>query len=87
MKRKKKPASNRRGHNKQGHADMTDTRIRDQVVDLIGEEGIAQAFAPIEDASGLPNAAYWSERWLALEQEHCFRRAWVFAGAEADLLC
>ena len=54
-------------------------------MDLIGEEGLAQAFAPIEEASGLPNAAYWSEDWLKLEQEHCFRRAWVFAGAEAEL--
>ncbi|MEL7013905.1 MAG: Rieske (2Fe-2S) protein, partial [Pseudomonadota bacterium] len=59
--------------------------VRQKVVDLIGEDGIAQAFAPIEEASGLPNAAYWSDEWLALEQEHCFRRAWVFAGAEAEL--
>ena len=59
--------------------------VRKKVVELIGEEGIAQAFAPIEDASGLPNAAYWSDEWLRLEQEHCFRRAWVFAGAEAEL--
>ena len=59
--------------------------VRQKVVDLIGEDGIALAFAPIEQANGLPNAAYWSEDWLRLEQEHCFRRAWVFAGAEAEL--
>ena len=59
--------------------------IRKKVVDLIGEDGLSQAFAPIEEASGLPNAAYWSDEWLALEQEHCFRRAWVFVGAEAEL--
>ena len=64
---------------------MSRRDIRSQVVALIGEEGLAQAFAPIEDASGLPNAAYWSDDWLALEQEHCFRRSWVFAGAEAEL--
>ena len=58
---------------------------RSKIIALIGEEGLAQAFAPIEDASGLPNAAYWSDEWLALEQEHCFRRAWVFAGATAEL--
>lgn len=59
--------------------------IRKRVVELIGEEGLAQAFAPIEEASGLPNAAYWSDDWLKLEQEYCFARAWVFAGAEAEL--
>ncbi len=64
---------------------MSDSNTRAQIVDLIGEEGLAQAFAPIEEASGLPNAAYWSEQWLALEQERCFRRSWVFAGAVAQL--
>ncbi|MEM9497126.1 MAG: aromatic ring-hydroxylating dioxygenase subunit alpha [Pseudomonadota bacterium] len=64
---------------------MTANCIRSKVISLIGEEGLSQAFAPIEEASGLPNAAYWSNEWLALEQEHCFRRAWVFAGAEAEL--
>ena len=52
---------------------------------LLGRDGYAQAFAPIEDASGLPNAAYWSPEWLALEQERVFRRSWVFAGAEAEI--
>lgn len=64
---------------------MSTADVRATVVSLIGEEGLARAFAPIEEASGLPNAAYWSDEWLALEQEHCFRRAWVFAGAEAEL--
>ncbi len=64
---------------------MSAADVRAEVISLIGEEGLAQAFAPIEEASGLPNAAYWSDKWLALEQEHCFRRAWVFAGAEAEL--
>ena len=39
---------------------MTNTAVREKIVSLIGEEGISQAFAPIEQASGLPNAAYWS---------------------------
>ena len=64
---------------------MTNQDIRSKVIKLIGEEGLAQAFAPIEEASGLPNAAYCSDAWLALEQEHCFRRSWVFAGAAAEL--
>ncbi len=64
---------------------MTPSTLRDKVISLIGEAGLAQAFAPLEEASGLPNAAYWSDDWLALEQEHCFRKAWVFAGAEAEI--
>lgn len=56
-----------------------------RVKSLLGEDGFDQAFAPIEQASGLPNAAYWSGDWLTLEQERVFRRSWVFAGAEAEL--
>lgn len=64
---------------------MQHSEVTARVRTLLGEEGLAQAFAPIEEASGLPNAAYWSEEWLALEQERVFRRSWVFAGAEAEL--
>ena len=67
------------------HHRIPDSPVLAQVKELLGEDGFAQAFAPIEEASGLPNAAYWSSRWLALEQEHCFRRSWVFAGAEQEL--
>ena len=38
-----------------------------------------------EEASGLPNAAYWSEDWFEMEQEFIFRRSWVFAGARAEI--
>ena len=62
-----------------------DPSYLDAVKGLIGEDGLAQAFAPIEAASGLPNAAYWSDAWLRLEQERVFRRSWVFAGAEAEI--
>ena len=64
------------------HADSPTLR---KVKELLGEDGFAQTFAPIEEASGLPNPAYWSPDWLALEQEHCFRRSWVFAGASAEM--
>jgi choline monooxygenase len=56
-----------------------------RVVELLGEDGYAQAFAAIDEASGLPNAAYWSDEWLKLEQERVFQRSWVFAGAEAEI--
>jgi choline monooxygenase len=62
-----------------------DPEVLVKVRKLLGEEGYAQVFAPIETASGLPNAAYWSPEWLALEQERVFRRSWVFAGAAAEI--
>ena len=62
-----------------------DPQVTARVKALLGEAGYAQAFAPIEAASGLPNAAYWSTDWLALEQERLFRRSWIFAGAEAEI--
>ncbi len=55
------------------------------VVAIIGEEGLAQARRPLDELSGLPNAAYWSEDWLQLEQQRIFRRSWIFVGAEAEL--
>lgn len=55
------------------------------VVALIGEEGLAQARRPLDQPSGLPNAAYWSKDWLQLEQQRIFQRSWIFAGAEAEL--
>ena len=68
-------------------ADTThyDSAYVDKVKHLLGEEGFDQTFAAIEDASGLPNAAYWSEEWLKLEQERVFQRSWVFAGAAAEI--
>ncbi len=62
-----------------------DPKMVEKVKVLLGEEGFEQTFAPIEEASGLPNAAYWSEDWLKLEQEHVFQKSWVFAGAEAEI--
>ena len=56
----------------------------DEVVALIGEEGIAAARAPIEEASGLPNAAYNSQDWLSLERDRVFSRTWIFVAAEAE---
>ncbi len=67
------------------NARATDAEAIARVKSLIGDDGFTQAFADVEDASGLPNAAYWSDEWLALEQERVFRRSWVFAGAEAEI--
>ena len=63
----------------------TNPNISAEVKRLLGEDGYAQAFAPIDQASGLPNAAYWSEEWLALENKRIFQRSWVFVMADAEL--
>ncbi len=63
----------------------TDSRWTDRVRLLIGDEGIAGAHAPIEEASGLPGPAYVDQRWLDLEHERIFARSWVFVGATAEL--
>jgi choline monooxygenase len=52
---------------------------------ILGEAGVRRVLSPIEEPSGLPNAAFWSEEWLRLENERIFRRSWVFAGAVAEL--
>ena len=64
---------------------VQDDAVVARVRELLGEDGYARAFAPITEASGLPNPAYWSEDWLKLEQERIFRRSWVFAGAGAEI--
>lgn len=56
-----------------------------KVKGILGEDGYAQAFAPIEELSGLPNSAFWSDKWLTLENERIFARSWVFAGAQDEL--
>ncbi len=52
---------------------------------LIGRAAIERALAPLEDAAGLPNAAFTSEAFFALEQERLFARSWVLAGFDRDL--
>ncbi len=59
--------------------------ITDRVKSILGENGYNRAFAPIEEPSGLPNAAYWSDDWLALENERIFARSWVYVGAVDEM--
>ncbi len=56
-----------------------------RVKTLLGDDGFAQIYAPIESGSGLPNPAFSSQEWFALEQDRIFRRYWIFAGAEAEI--
>ncbi|MEQ8443400.1 MAG: aromatic ring-hydroxylating dioxygenase subunit alpha [Alphaproteobacteria bacterium] len=63
----------------------SDPAVYQNVVALIGEDGLSRTFAPLEDASGLPNSAYTSPEWFALEQDRIFRRSWLFAAAGPEL--
>lgn len=73
------------GSSKSVRSTNHDRAYVDKVKQLIGIQGFKQAFVPIEQASGLPNEAYWSDEWLALEQQRIFQRSWVFAGAGAQI--
>ncbi|MCH2279887.1 MAG: hypothetical protein MK358_13605 [Vicinamibacterales bacterium] len=53
---------------------MDRSTAREMVTSLIGDEGIAAARAPIEQASGLPNAAYTDAAWLDLDGHHRVHR-------------
>ncbi|MEM7170421.1 MAG: aromatic ring-hydroxylating dioxygenase subunit alpha [Pseudomonadota bacterium] len=66
-------------------ADDVDPVVTEKVKALLGEAGFAQVFNPIDQPSGLPNAAFWSKEWLDLERERIFRRHWVFAGTAGEL--
>jgi choline monooxygenase len=65
--------------------DGADAEALRRVTSILGEAGLRQVFNPIEAASGLPNAAYWSRDWFDLETERLFRRGWVFVAADAEL--
>lgn len=64
------------------HADPT---TLDAVTRILGDAGLAQVFNPIEERSGLPNAAYWSPEWFALETQRIFRRNWIYVAADEEL--
>ena len=66
-------------------APLRDPAAVDRVKALLGAELFEQVYAAPEAASGLPNAAYWSDDWLRLEEERLFARNWVFACAEAEV--
>lgn len=64
---------------------MTSDDVAFRVRQLIGEAGIEAAHASIEQASGLPNAAYTDPRWLELELSTVFASNWLFVAAAAEL--
>ena len=54
-----------------------DSAVTDQVIERMTGETV--------DARGLPNAAFTSSDFLALELKHVFSRTWVFAGVLSDV--
>lgn len=52
----------------------------DRLSALVGAEALDRIAADIEQAAGLPNQAFTTEAFYALEQQRLFPRTWVLAG-------
>ncbi len=50
------------------------------VEEVLGVQALAKMGLPLGEASSLPNTAYTSDEFLALENERLFPRTWVLAG-------
>ena len=59
--------------------------IKQQMIEILGEEGFSRAFADINQPSCLPNEAYWSRQWLKLEYEQLFKKSWVFVATGGEI--
>ena len=59
--------------------------MRPSLESILGTEALAAFEAAGPVASGLPGAAYTSDAFFALENEHIFSRSWVFAGFVHEL--
>ena len=55
------------------------------VLDVVSDSVLAGLARPAEEARGLPNEAFTSPEFLALERKHLFSRTWVFAGPASDV--
>ena len=59
---------------------MSTEEARDALARLVGADALARLDAPLGEAAGLPNAAFTSDAFFALEQARLFARTWVLAG-------
>ncbi len=59
---------------------MSAEAANDALTRLIGAEALARLDAPLGEAAGMPNAAFTSEAFFALEQARLFARTWLLAG-------
>lgn len=55
-------------------------RVSEAVESFLGTDGVERLYAPTEEGSALPNAAYVDAGFLRLENQGIFRRTWAFAG-------
>jgi choline monooxygenase len=53
--------------------------------EILGADAIAALRRPVEDARGLPGAAYTSHEFFQLEQKRMFPRTWMCAGFASDV--
>lgn len=56
-----------------------------QVRRYLTEEVVARIGAPIGEARGLPNEAFTSDDYFALERRRLFARTWTFAGRASEM--
>ncbi len=61
-------------------AAASDRAARARLEAILGAEALARLEGPVETAAALPNAAYTSEEFLALENARLFARTWMLAG-------
>ena len=54
-------------------------------MEFLPDELMARLDAPIAHSTGLPNAAYTSDEYLALEQRFLFRRSWMLVARVDEL--
>lgn len=52
---------------------------------ILTNEVLSRIAAPTAEGTGLPNACYTSEAWLALERQRLFRHTWNLAGFRRDV--
>ena len=64
---------------------MSTEEARDALALLVGADALARLDAPLDEAAGLPNAAFTSDAFFALEQTRLFARTWVLAGFDHDI--
>ena len=64
---------------------MSTEEARDALARLVGADALARLDAPLDEAAGLPNAAFTSDAFFALEQTRLFARTWVLAGFDHDI--
>ena len=64
---------------------MLNTNPDHPVRSVLTRDVLANMDRDMEQARGLPNAAFTSEEFFALEQKYLFSRTWTFAGLQSDV--